>query len=149
MIAGLTLVPNYRTETLLRNLMAYKECQRRVWYPEDTVISHFVALLDDLIDSEKDVSVLRKSLVIRSYLGSDERIASMFNRLCDDITFDSIENFELVMKEARDHYSSQWKVWMSQFRQEHCSKPWYILSIVAAILILGMTAVQTVFSVKK
>ncbi|GLJ34542.1 hypothetical protein SUGI_0694740 [Cryptomeria japonica] len=136
------------TEIRLRNLMAYEDCQSWSWPSEDTVISHFVALFDDLIDSDKDVSVLIKAQVIQKYVGSDEEIARMFNRLCHQIGIDSIEKIEVVMKEVTDHYQSKWKVWMSQFKEEHCSKPWKFLSLVAAILILGMAIVQTVFSVK-
>ncbi|GLJ34473.1 hypothetical protein SUGI_0693390 [Cryptomeria japonica] len=66
------------TETLLRNLMAYQECQRCPFNPEETVISHYVRLLDCLIDSKEDVFVLRNSGVIRSLSGSDDQIVAMF-----------------------------------------------------------------------
>ncbi|GLJ34489.1 hypothetical protein SUGI_0693640 [Cryptomeria japonica] len=137
------------TETLLRNLMAYEECRRCSWSPEETLISHYVHLFKDLIDSDKDVYLLRKSQVIWNFVGSDEDIVRMFNHLTDGITFHSIQEIEVVMKEAREHYNSLWNVWMKQFKKEHCSKPWYILSRVAATLVLGMTAVQCIYSVKK
>ncbi|GLJ34780.1 hypothetical protein SUGI_0700000 [Cryptomeria japonica] len=48
------------TETRLRNLMAYEECQRCSWSPQETVISQYVMMFWNLIDSEKDVSILKK-----------------------------------------------------------------------------------------
>ncbi|GLJ34476.1 hypothetical protein SUGI_0693430 [Cryptomeria japonica] len=144
-LPSVTITDN--TESRLRNLMAYEECQRCSWYPEPTVVSHFVILFDYLIDSEKDVALLRKSRIIGRMVGCDENIARMFNRIRVGITFSGIGQIEEVTVKARNHYKSQWKVWMSQFKEEHFSKPWYILSLVAAILILGMTAIQTVYSV--
>ncbi|GLJ34775.1 hypothetical protein SUGI_0699910 [Cryptomeria japonica] len=137
------------TEISLRNLMAYEDCQMCSWSPEKTIISHFIRLLDDLIDSERDVSLLRKARIIQSWVGSDEDTARMINGLCDGIIFSSIKDFELVMEKARDHYKSQWKVWISQFQHEHFSKPWYVVSILAATALLVMTFIQTLNSGKK
>ncbi|GLJ34469.1 hypothetical protein SUGI_0693280 [Cryptomeria japonica] len=145
-----------RTEARLRNLMAYEECQICSRQPESTVISNFVLLLQDLINSEKDVSLLRKFLIIRSWVGSDEDIVRMFNRLGAEITFIPIKQFEVVMKEARDHYNSRWRVWWSQLKQDIFAEPWYILSLLTAIFILvmtaaqtAMTAIQTMYTLKK
>ncbi|XP_059064342.1 uncharacterized protein LOC131856535 [Cryptomeria japonica] len=126
------------TETRLRNLMAYEQCSYTL-----------LRFLDNLIDSERDVSLLRKSFVIRSWAGSNEDIARMFNRLWDGITFSSSGEIDMIMKKARGHYNDQWKVLTNEFKQENCSKPWYVVPIVAAVLILGMTAVQTIYSVGK
>ncbi|GLJ34779.1 hypothetical protein SUGI_0699990 [Cryptomeria japonica] len=113
------------------------------------VVTDFLRLLGNLIDSEKDVALLRKAIVIRSWTGSDQDIAFMLNRICDGITYSSIPEIDMVMKKAEEHYHSQWKVWITEFKQENCSKPWYVVSFVLAILILGMTAMKTVYSVMK
>ncbi|GLJ34759.1 hypothetical protein SUGI_0699590, partial [Cryptomeria japonica] len=124
---------NYMTETLLRNLMAYEECQRCPWNPEPTVISYYIRLLDNLITSDKDVSALRDSKVIKSLLGSDQVIVSIFNHLQIGITVDPlvrrttptingrepIHEYEIIMIELKEHYDTKWNVWLAQFMKEY------------------------------
>ncbi|XP_057871890.2 putative UPF0481 protein At3g02645 [Cryptomeria japonica] len=149
----------YRTETLLRNLVAYEECQRCSSNPKKPVISSYVNLLDKLIDSEKDVALLHDSKIIKSFVGSDEVIVGMFNKLAIGMTVeppdgDRIENFESipqldeVMADARKHYKNKWNRLMSEFHQTYFSKPWYIVSLLAATALLVMTLIQTVYAVK-
>ncbi|GLJ34484.1 hypothetical protein SUGI_0693590 [Cryptomeria japonica] len=153
---------NYMTETLLRNLMAYEECQRCSWNPEPTVISYYIRLLDNLINSDKDVSALRDSKVIKSLLGSDQDIVSIFNHLQIGITVDPLDRrttptingrepiheYENIMIELKEHYDAKWNVWLAQFMKEKCSNPWYAISFLAATGLLVMTVIQTVYTVK-
>ncbi|GLJ20110.1 hypothetical protein SUGI_0364930 [Cryptomeria japonica] len=134
------------TEILLRNLMAYEECLRCSWSPTETVISQYVILLQNLIDSEKDVSVLRKAEVIYSECCSDKYVARIFNDITKEITFEPSKVLDELRKEARKHYDNRYKVWMSQIKEEYFSKPWSLLSFLGAILILGLTIPQTVNS---
>ncbi|XP_057871891.1 UPF0481 protein At3g47200 [Cryptomeria japonica] len=149
----------YSTETLLRNLVAYEECQRCSSNPKKPVISCYVNLLDKLIDSEKDVALLQDSKIIKSFVGSDEVIVGMFNKLAIGMTVeppdgDTIENFESihqldeVMADARKHCKNKWNRLMSEFHQTYFSKPWYIVSLLAATALLAMTLIQTVYAVK-
>ncbi|GLJ34460.1 hypothetical protein SUGI_0692990 [Cryptomeria japonica] len=140
---------DYATEGLLRNLMAFEECQIRKRNSIPTIISQYVHLMDDLIDSENDVAVLKREKIICSKLGSDAEIAVMFNCICKSITETKYESLEITMRQARKHYNSRLKRWVSEFKKENCSKPWYVVSGVVAALILVMTAVQTVYAVKK
>ncbi|GLJ34491.1 hypothetical protein SUGI_0693660 [Cryptomeria japonica] len=153
---------NYMTETLLRNLMAYEECQRCSWNPEPTVISYYIRLLDNLINSDKDVSALRDSKVIKSLLGSDQDIVSIFNHLQIGITVDPlvrrttptingrepIHEYEIIKIELKEHYDTKWNVWLAQFMKEYCSNPWYAISLLAATGLLFMTLIQTVYTMK-
>ncbi|XP_057858632.2 putative UPF0481 protein At3g02645 [Cryptomeria japonica] len=134
------------TVTLLRNVIAYEESQRCSWDPKDTVISHFLVLLNYLVDSAKDVSILRKAGVILSLACSDKDTACRFNNITGGITVGTYEGFEKIMEETRKHYNSRMNMWISQF-QEHCSKPWYVVSIAAGILLLVMPVLQTVYTV--
>ncbi|GLJ34519.1 hypothetical protein SUGI_0694180 [Cryptomeria japonica] len=122
-------------ETKLRNLMAYEDCHL---ISDEAIISHYVYLFRGSIESEKDVSVLRKSQVVASFLGSDKEIARRLKNICAVITSGSNPKIELVMTEVREHYKSQCKV-----------QPLYVLIVVVVILFLVMTALKTVYSVKK
>ncbi|GLJ35544.1 hypothetical protein SUGI_0714700 [Cryptomeria japonica] len=138
----------HSTETHLRNLMAFEECQSCGWYPEKTVILRFMLFVDYLIDSEQDVALLRKEGIITTALGSNQEIACMFNNLCKGITVRKCDEFEKVVKRVRRHCRSRCSVWISQFRREHCSKPWYVVSLLAGMLILSLTAAQTFYAAR-
>jgi hypothetical protein len=49
--------------------------------------------MDELIDSEEDVTLLRKSGVVTNYLGSDAEVAELFNGLCKGVTLSMIDVF--------------------------------------------------------
>ncbi|GLJ34764.1 hypothetical protein SUGI_0699700 [Cryptomeria japonica] len=142
---------NNITETLLRNLMAYEECQKCSFSPDDTVISHFVCFLDDLVESEKDVSILKEAGIIKSNLGSDKEVADIFNHLRKGITVEQVNRFKCleVAQQARTYYYSKWKKPIRRVKDAYCSKPLYWVPILAATAILVMTAVQMVYAIKK
>ncbi|GLJ34478.1 hypothetical protein SUGI_0693460 [Cryptomeria japonica] len=138
------------TEIVLRNLMAYEECQRCSRSPKSTVISHFVSLLDDLIESEKDVSILREGGIISHLLGSDKEVANTFNQLGKGISIEPVIRFmfQSVAQRAREHYYNPWKKPFRRVKEAHCSKPLYWVSALAGTAILVMTAVQMVYAIK-
>eukprot|EP01018_Ginkgo_biloba_P022221 Gb_20052 [translate_table: standard] len=131
-------------EAVLRNLIAFEECQAFF----DNRISRYMMLMDDLIDSAQDVALLRKDLIFdRRGMGSDKEVVAFINDLCRGITYNRIPGLDDVMKDVKSHYRSKLKVVMGEFVQEHCSKPWLIFGIVAAVVSLAMSAVQTYVSV--
>ncbi|GLJ51397.1 hypothetical protein SUGI_1092560 [Cryptomeria japonica] len=71
------------TEMIFRNLMAVDVCQEK----ELIVISEYVFLMNSLIESDKDVALLRKKGVIQSSIGSDKAATDLFNSLCKRINF--------------------------------------------------------------
>eukprot|EP01018_Ginkgo_biloba_P022497 Gb_41270 [translate_table: standard] len=68
-------------EVVLRNLMAFEECQALA----DNRISRYMTLMDYLINSDQDVVVLRKAGIIDSGLRSDKEVADFFNDICRGI----------------------------------------------------------------
>ncbi|GLJ51373.1 hypothetical protein SUGI_1092260 [Cryptomeria japonica] len=68
---------------IFRNLMAVDVCQEK----ELTVISEYVFMMNSLIESDKDVVLLRKTGVIQSSIDTDEEATDLFNSLCKGINF--------------------------------------------------------------
>ncbi|MBA0632764.1 hypothetical protein Godav_001444, partial [Gossypium davidsonii] len=77
-----TLQVNDWTESLFRNYMAYEQ-----FFPrgKPTYFVDYVVFMDNLINTGKDVQLLCKSEVIDNWLGDDEAVALMFNKLRDSI----------------------------------------------------------------
>jgi hypothetical protein len=61
--------------------MALEKCH----YPYKTYICSYVWLLDRLIDTEKDVDLLVDKKVIAHHLGSNAEVATLINKLGDQI----------------------------------------------------------------
>ncbi|GLJ51366.1 hypothetical protein SUGI_1092130 [Cryptomeria japonica] len=78
------------TELIFRNLMAVNICQQK----ELTIISDFLFLMDSLIQSVKDLTLLRKKGLIQSSIGTDMEVADMFNGLCNWVNFTLVDGDE-------------------------------------------------------
>ncbi|GLJ47701.1 hypothetical protein SUGI_1007380 [Cryptomeria japonica] len=140
------IIVDDNTEIFLRNLIALEECQMQENYKITRVISLNLYRMDCLIDSREDVGLFRKARIIKNYLGSDKQVAKMFNALCVGITEE--HDLKDVLTEVHEHYDSKLKVWMSEFRKEHCSSPWYIISLVAAVILVVLTLLQTIYTME-
>ncbi|XP_035547367.1 uncharacterized protein LOC118348905 [Juglans regia] len=79
-----------QTKTYLRNLIAYEQyCDRDNGF---NYVSNYVRFMDDLINTPKDVELLHRSGIIQNYLGDDEVISTMVNKLCDNINFSTTKS---------------------------------------------------------
>ncbi|CAK9154346.1 unnamed protein product [Ilex paraguariensis] len=67
------------TETLFRNLIAYEQCHCKEKY-----IIHYMALIDSMINTHKDVDLLIHHRIITSRLGSNEDVMMLFNNICKE-----------------------------------------------------------------
>ncbi|KAL3829299.1 hypothetical protein ACJIZ3_018101 [Penstemon smallii] len=134
-----------RTESFLRNLIAYEQ------YFQDTqssFVTDYVKFLDCLIDSSRDVEILSRFGIIENWLGDDEVVANMFNKLTDSVTgpgkrFIYGEIFENVNFHCRRKRNR----WMAKLRRNYLNSPWAIISIFVAVVIVLLTITQTVFSI--
>jgi hypothetical protein len=69
------------TEVIFRNLIALEQCH----YPFQPYMCNYAMLLDNLIDSEKDVDLLVDKQIIHNNIGSNQAVAELINRLCLEI----------------------------------------------------------------
>ncbi|KAK9292123.1 hypothetical protein L1049_020081 [Liquidambar formosana] len=128
-------------ECLFRNLVAFEQCDRSC---TDKFASYAI-LLDNLINSTKDVDFLCHEGIIETYF-SHEDLASIFFRLCSRTVITDFSYAELSRK-VNAYYKARWPKWQATLRRDYFNNPWSILSFLAAILILFFTFAQTLFSV--
>ncbi|CAB4286492.1 unnamed protein product [Prunus armeniaca] len=121
------------------NLIAYEMCPD---FQNDFGVTSYIGFLDSLIDYADDVKHLRKSHILRNFLGSDDEVAKLFNEIGTDLVPNTAIYYD-VKRKIEDHYKTNWKKWMAQFFHEHFSSPWTILAFIGVLLGLGMTAAQT------
>ncbi|XP_047962339.1 UPF0481 protein At3g47200-like [Salvia hispanica] len=132
------------TESLFRNMIAHE------YYLSGSrprYVSDYVFFLHCLMRSTKDVEVLRRCEVIRNWLGGDARVYEMVDRLGTNVFNSRVFSYEGVFDGIHEHCEKKWNKWIAVLRRHHFNNPWTILSLVAAVVLLTATIVQTVFTV--
>ncbi|KAM0046899.1 hypothetical protein Hdeb2414_s0009g00322011 [Helianthus debilis subsp. tardiflorus] len=139
------------TKPLLLNLIAYETCTRdasKAW------VTSYICLLDSLIDHPEDVKVVRKAGVLENSLGSDNEVAKLFNEIGTDLVPNSLAYLDAKSK-IQKHYKSWSNTLISQLKSdcdELCKfldvkSPWAFLALLGALIALGLSVIQTYYSV--
>ncbi|KAL3726717.1 hypothetical protein ACJRO7_031591, partial [Eucalyptus globulus] len=131
------------TESKFRNLITYEQHRqsRDIKYFTD-----YVTFMDCLINSSKDVEVLRRAGIIKNYLGDDKVVAQMFNKMGDHVTV-SGSYYSKIFQNMNAYCDKRTNHRMAKLRREYFHSPWAFLSVLAAIVLLLLTATQTVFTI--
>jgi hypothetical protein len=93
-------------------------------------------LHDNIIDSEKDVALLRSKGIIKNLLSSDKGAALSPNSRLHD-----------VRQRVNAHCKDSGKRWIAYFRRDHLRNPWVIISLIAAVILLLAALLQTLYTV--
>ncbi|KAI3959506.1 hypothetical protein MKW92_014192 [Papaver armeniacum] len=129
------------TDPLLRNLIACEQSYGGGYY-----ISSYVTMMDFLINSADDVKLLRKEEIIYNYLGCDEDVSDMFNKLCVGIV-DGGTHYHEYISDINKFYKKRRHIWKAILKREYFSNPWAIASVLAAVLLIALTIISTVFGI--
>ncbi|XP_040996201.1 uncharacterized protein LOC121242367 [Juglans microcarpa x Juglans regia] len=132
------------TETYLRNLIA----DEQYCHPPCNVnyVTNYVCFMDDLINTPKDVKLLRHRGIIHNNLGDDEIISTMVNKLGHYVSF-STNIYARTIMDVNMHCRRRRNVWMAKLRRDYFNSPWASVSFLVAFLLLALTITQTIFSI--
>ncbi|MCL7034762.1 hypothetical protein MKW94_004273 [Papaver nudicaule] len=143
---GVMKIPSIKiqdqTDTLLRNFIASEQCC-------DGYVSYMTSyafFMDGLIDTAQDVGILRKQGIIINYLGGDEDVASLFNKLCCEVSVGDFY-YSKLSNEVKKYYHTRWHGWGAAFRRDYLSSPWKFVSLIGAIVLLILTFLATLFAI--
>ncbi|XP_054781392.1 putative UPF0481 protein At3g02645 [Prosopis cineraria] len=130
-------------DILLRNLIAYEYC-----HSHDNYVNDYVFVLDSLVDTPGDVDLLTENGIIESKLSGSQEVASAINNLSPGVimarrTF----YFADLCEKLNQYYTVTWHKWRATLKEEYFSNPWAIISLIAAIMLLMLTFVQTTYAV--
>ncbi|XLT26867.1 hypothetical protein HN873_058159 [Arachis hypogaea] len=97
-LSGHTLrIPFFRvediTEVVLRNLLAFEQCH----CINESYFADYIAVLDFLINTDKDVDLLIKNGIIENWLGDSNAVAKMFNGLGVNIMYPDFSKVECFL----------------------------------------------------
>nr|XP_008351562.2 UPF0481 protein At3g47200-like [Malus domestica] len=128
------------TGPLFRNLIAFEQC-----YDFDLMITSYAVLMDNLIDTSKDIDLLCEKGILTNWL-SPEDAAQFFNHLHSDTVVIRFY-YGGLCDDVNQHYNTNWNKWMEKLRREYFGTPWAIISLVAAFILLVLTMLQTVYTI--
>ncbi|XP_058096185.1 UPF0481 protein At3g47200-like [Magnolia sinica] len=130
------------TESKFLNLMAFEQFHAGA----GTEVSSYVSFMDNIIDTERDVILLNKKKIIKNFVGTDKAIAKLFNGISQDVSFDPDNSLGEVHKKVTAYCNKKWNRWRANLWHTYFRSPWALLSVLAAIFLLGVTVTQFVYS---
>ncbi|KAK9141656.1 hypothetical protein Syun_011056 [Stephania yunnanensis] len=132
-----------QTEPLFRNMIAYEQC-----YGERSNMVDYFTLLDGLINSPSDVALLKRKGIIENWLGDDEEVSKMVNKMGKNV-YVSSEDFQYndLYKQLNDYYKIRCHKWKATLKQDYFNSPWSLIAFLAALAVLICTVIQTLFSI--
>jgi hypothetical protein len=132
------------TAKIFLNLMAFE----RLHSGTGSEATDYMIFMDNIIDSERDVALLRSEGIIRNLLSSDKEAAQLFNKLSRGAVLNPYSRLHEVRRKLNAHYARPWNRWKANFRHTYMRNPWVFTSLVVATILLMATIVQTTYTVK-
>ncbi|KAL5717686.1 hypothetical protein ACHQM5_010659 [Ranunculus cassubicifolius] len=136
---------------LLGNLIALEQCDNDY----DSTLSSYIILLDSLINTPRDVRLLRREAILDSFLRDDEQVFRIIKRLGKGVIVSKF-HFAKLCRQVNAYYESDWRKWpranlkrnyVYTLKRDYFNTPWAFISFVAATMLLLLTLVQTLFTV--
>ncbi|XP_078170182.1 UPF0481 protein At3g47200-like [Carex rostrata] len=130
--------------TLLVNLIAFENFMP----PSIRIISTYMKLMNDLIDTEKDVELLQKFDIIYNTMSNHSAAATFFNEIGDLGLINYKENnFSDLFLNVDKYYKSSWNRRWANLQHNYCNSPWAVISVFAAVILLILTVLQTFYTI--
>ena len=131
-------------ERMFLNLMAFEQLRPGA----GNEVTAFVSFMDDLINTAKDVRLLRAKEIIESGLGSDEAVANLINNtLTKGVVIGPNSSLTDVMLEVDAYCKKPWNICIIILRTKYFSNPWAFISLVASTVLLIASVIQTVYAI--
>ncbi|KAL7220311.1 hypothetical protein ACSBR2_013228 [Camellia fascicularis] len=149
-INGVLQIPPLRiadyTESFLRNLIAYEQY---LTSNKPRYVCDYISFMNCLINSSNDVQLLRSNGIIEDWVRDDAEVHTMWSNLNKFIMISSDGHFSYseVSNDVNMHCGRRQNVWMASLWRNYLNSPWKLASVLAAIILLLLTALQTVFTV--
>ncbi|XP_044953454.1 UPF0481 protein At3g47200-like [Hordeum vulgare subsp. vulgare] len=131
------------TEYMFLNMMAFE----RLHAGAGNDVTGYVFFMDNIIDSAKDVALLSSKGIIQNAIGSDQAVAKLFNTISRDVVLEPNSALDAVQRQVNGYFRQPWNMWRANLIHTYFRSPWAFLSLAAAVFLLGMTVMQTVYTV--
>ncbi|MED6148000.1 hypothetical protein PIB30_049039 [Stylosanthes scabra] len=132
------------TEVVLRNLLAFEQCH----CVDEAYLTDYIIFFDFLINTDKDVDLMIKEGIIENWLGDSNAVAQMFNSLGVNIMYpDFNEKYSRIFERLNTFCARPCVQKFATLKRDYCNTAWQAAATFAAIFLLILTVIQTVFAV--
>ncbi|WJX42726.1 hypothetical protein P8452_29925 [Trifolium repens] len=131
------------TEVFLRNLVAYESSVGS----GPLVIARYTEFMNGIIDTENDAKILREKGIILNHLKSDKEVANMWNGMSKSLRLSRVPFMDKTIEDVNKFYNNTLKIKMWKFIKSYVFGSWQVLTFLATIFLLFMTALQAFCSV--
>nr|XP_023881610.1 putative UPF0481 protein At3g02645 [Quercus suber]POE74070.1 upf0481 protein [Quercus suber] len=133
-----------RTEVVTRNIMAFEQTR----HIENAYFTDYFFFMDSLINTNGDVDLLCDKEILVNYLGDNNAATLMINNLNKGIGWATMrDDYINLCKDLNSFYENPWHQRKATLKREYFSTPWRTASTFAAIILLFLTFIQTIFSI--
>ncbi|XP_066349291.1 putative UPF0481 protein At3g02645 [Miscanthus floridulus] len=133
------IVLDSNTEVVLRNLMAYEAVAVR----GPLVLARYTELMNGIVDTAKDVKILQQSGVVVNRMKNKAEAASMWNGMCRATRISRVPRLDAVIKAVNAHRDKTASARAQKLLKKYVFGSWKILTLLASVSLLLMTALQT------
>uniref|UniRef100_A0A0A8Z2Z2 Uncharacterized protein n=1 Tax=Arundo donax TaxID=35708 RepID=A0A0A8Z2Z2_ARUDO len=131
------------SDALFRNLIAFEQT-----YPGTRFdITTYCVFMNCLINTREDMRILHLRGILVNMMNGEQDASRFFNRICSQVHFLSENYLVELMGNVSKYKDSRRHKWRAALVRNYFSNPWVAISVVAAVLLLGMAVVQTFFTV--
>ena len=95
------------TEYMFLNMMAFE----RLHVGAGNDVTAYVFFMDNIIDSAKDVALLRSRGIIQNAVGSDKAVAKLFNSISRDVVLEPDSALDAVQRQVNGYFKQPWNMW--------------------------------------
>ncbi|CAD6253677.1 unnamed protein product [Miscanthus lutarioriparius] len=131
------------TEYMFLNMMEFE----RLHVGAGNDVTAYIFFMDNIIDSAKDVALLSSKGIIQNAVGSDKAVAKLFNSISKDVVLEAESALDAVHREVNAYCRKPWNMWRANLIHTYFRSPWAFMSLAAAVFLLVMTIMQTVYTV--
>lgn len=141
-----SLLIHERTEVLLRNLIALEQCGPKI----PRKFTSYAKVMSMLINSEKDVQVLKDAGIIHNYLGTDKDVLDLFDKLCKGVAVQG-DLYLDACQQAIKYYNGRYclPMTMRYWRRLIFTSTWGVLGFTLGIITSLITVAQFVRDFRK
>ncbi|KAL6650289.1 hypothetical protein ACP70R_009214 [Stipagrostis hirtigluma subsp. patula] len=127
------------TEVILRNLVAYEAVAVR----GPLVLARYTELMNGIIDTGKDVKILRENGVVVNQMKSNKEAAAMWNGMSQATRLSKVPKLDDAIRAVNEHRNKSAAVRAQKLIKKYVFRSWKILTLLASVVLLLMTALET------
>ena len=128
-----------KTGPILRNLVAYEQCNKSV----KPYFTSYIMFFNGLMNTLEDVQILCKKRIFYHVLGSNNEVFDLLNSLTKDVTYDWHECYlSPLIQKIYLHSNKTYLKIMATIRHEYFSSPINSISYLIMVLLLYLSVIQ-------